>query len=96
MEVSEARRRFAAYIERPPADIRLAEGALLIALEAYPDLDVDAYLRRLDGMAEAGFGPPWAWNSNPAASSRTSMPASSRNTACAATAGIITTPATAS
>ena len=52
MEVSEARRRFAAYIARPPEDFRLAEGALLIALEAYSDLDVDACLRRLDGMAE--------------------------------------------
>ncbi len=52
MEVSEARRRFTAYIARPPEDFRLAEGALLIALEAHPDLDVDAYLRRLDGMAE--------------------------------------------
>ena len=52
MEVSEARRRFAAYIERPAADIRLAEGALLIALEACPDLDVEAYLQRLDGIAE--------------------------------------------
>lgn len=52
MVVSEARRRFAAYIERPTADIRLAEGALLIALEAYPDLDVGACLQRLDGMAE--------------------------------------------
>ena len=52
MEVSEARRRFAAYIARAPEDFRLAEGALLIALEAYPDLDVGAYLRRLDGMAE--------------------------------------------
>ena len=52
MEVSEARRRFAAYIARAPEDFRLAEGALLIALEAYPDLDVDACLRRLDGMAE--------------------------------------------
>ena len=52
MEGSEARRRFATYIARPPEDFRLAEGALLIALEAYPDLDVDAYLRRLDGMAE--------------------------------------------
>lgn len=52
MEVSEARRRFTAYIARPPEDFRLAEGALLIALEAYPDLDVGACLRRLDGMAE--------------------------------------------
>ena len=52
MEVSEARRRFAAYVARPPEDFRLAEGALLIALEAYPDLDVGVCLRRLDGMAE--------------------------------------------
>ncbi len=52
MEVSEARRRFAAYIARPPEDFHLAEGALLIALEAYPDLDVGACLRRLDGMAK--------------------------------------------
>lgn len=56
MEASEARRRFAAYIERPAADMRLAEGALLIALEAYPDLDVDACLRRLDAMAETVSG----------------------------------------
>ena len=53
MEASEARRRFAAYIARPAADVRLAEGALLIALEAYPELNVDACLRRLDGMAKA-------------------------------------------
>lgn len=52
MEASEARRRFTAYIARPLGEFRLAEGALLIALEAYPDLDVGAYLRRLDGMAE--------------------------------------------
>ena len=56
MEASEARRRFAAYIERPAAEMRLAEGALLIALEANPELDIDACLQRLDGMAEAVSG----------------------------------------
>ena len=56
MEASEARRRFAAYIERPAADMRLAEGALLIALEANPDLDIDDCLQRLDGMAQAVSG----------------------------------------
>ena len=56
MEASEARRRFAAYIERPASDMRLAEGALLIALEANPDLDIDDCLQRLDGMAEAVSG----------------------------------------
>lgn len=56
MEASEARRRFAAYIERPATDLRLAEGALLIALEAYPELDIEACLRRLDGMAKTVSG----------------------------------------
>ena len=56
MEASEARRRFAAYIERPAADMRLAEGALLIALETYPELDIDTCLRRLDAMAGAVSG----------------------------------------
>ena len=53
MEASEARRRFAAYIEQPAGEQRLAEGALLIALEAYPELDVAACLRRLDAVARA-------------------------------------------
>jgi regulator of sirC expression with transglutaminase-like and TPR domain len=52
MDVSESRRRFAALIERPHGEFRLAEGALLIALEEYPALDVQTYLRRLDAMAE--------------------------------------------
>ena len=52
MDVSEVRRRFAALIERPHGEFRLAEGALLIAQEEYPTLDVPVYLRRLDAMAE--------------------------------------------
>ena len=30
----------------------LAHGALLIARQAYPDLDVDSYLRQLDNMSQ--------------------------------------------
>src|SRR5919198_3871448 len=53
MDIAEVRRRFTALIERPHGKFRLAEGALLIAQEEYPSLDVPAYLRRLDAMAEA-------------------------------------------
>jgi regulator of sirC expression with transglutaminase-like and TPR domain len=52
MDVSEVRRRFTALIERPHGEFRLAEGALLIAQEEYPSLDMPAHLRRLDAMAE--------------------------------------------
>jgi regulator of sirC expression with transglutaminase-like and TPR domain len=37
----------------PPEAVRLAEGALLIAAEAYPDLDVDGYLAKIDAMGVA-------------------------------------------
>lgn len=53
MDASEARRRFAALAERAQGEFRLAEGALLIAQEEYPNLDVTGYMRRLDAMAEA-------------------------------------------
>lgn len=51
MDISEARQRFRSLIARPQGEIRLAEGALLIAQEEYPHLDVNAYLQRLDSMA---------------------------------------------
>ena len=53
MSLPEARRRFAAIVRQSPGDFRLAEGALLIAQEEYPALDVAHYLQRLDAMAEA-------------------------------------------
>ena len=46
-----ARRRFAALAALPDEAIDLAEGALLIAAEEYPTLDVNAYVQRLEGMA---------------------------------------------
>lgn len=51
--MSEARRHFAAVAARPDAGIDVAEAALLIAWEEYPDLDVGAYLRRLEALAAA-------------------------------------------
>ena len=46
------RERFAEIANVPDDHIDLAEGALLIAAEEYPDLDIEAYLRRLDGLAQ--------------------------------------------
>ncbi len=48
-----ARERFAAVAARDDDDIDLAEAALLIAAEEYPDLDIAGYLRRLDALAGA-------------------------------------------
>lgn len=45
--------RFQALIDRPDDEIDLAEGALLIAKKAYPDLDIGAYLSRIDRLAHA-------------------------------------------
>lgn len=53
MSATEARHRFATLIGLPQGAFRLAEGALLIAHEEYPSLDVAAYLQRLDTMAAA-------------------------------------------
>ena len=45
--------RFQALIDRPDDEIDLAEGALLIAKKAYPDLDIGDYLARIDRLAHA-------------------------------------------
>jgi regulator of sirC expression with transglutaminase-like and TPR domain len=45
------RERFAELAVAPEETIDLAEAALLIAAEAYPNLDIDAYLQRLDALA---------------------------------------------
>lgn len=44
--------RFERLVGRRESAIDLSEAALLIAQDAYPDLDVDAYLRKLDDLAE--------------------------------------------
>ncbi|MCC7354742.1 MAG: transglutaminase family protein [Anaerolineae bacterium] len=49
---SPARAFFAALVSLPDDEIGLAHGALLIAQEEYPRLDAEAYLRRLDHLAE--------------------------------------------
>lgn len=48
---AEARRRFAEYAQGEITNENLARGALLIALEDYPRLDVNGYLDELDGLA---------------------------------------------
>lgn len=49
---AEGRARFAALVGRPEGEIDLAEAALLIAAEEYPDLDMAAYLTLLARMGE--------------------------------------------
>ena len=48
---AEARRQFREYAEGEITNANLARGALLIALEDYPRIDVDGYLDELDGLA---------------------------------------------
>jgi regulator of sirC expression with transglutaminase-like and TPR domain len=43
--------RFTRLVQQPEESVRLDEGALLIAAHAYPDLDVDAQVARLDELA---------------------------------------------
>ncbi len=47
-----ARRQFAEFAAKEVSNEALARGALLIALEDYPQLDVAAYLGRLDDLAK--------------------------------------------
>lgn len=49
---AEARRQFREFAERDFGNDELARGALLIALEDYRQLDIDAYLARLDELAQ--------------------------------------------
>ncbi len=42
---------FERVIELPDAEINLAEGALILAADEYPDLDVSRYLAELDALA---------------------------------------------
>ena len=48
---AEARRQFREYAEGDITNANLARGALLIALEEYPRLDVEGYLDELDALA---------------------------------------------
>ena len=50
---SHARERFAELVSGSEADLNLAEAALLIAQEEQPELDVAAYLGRLDALADS-------------------------------------------
>lgn len=45
--------RFAAAIAQSDERIDLAHAALLVAANVYPNVDVDAYVRRLDALADA-------------------------------------------
>ncbi|HEY0590780.1 MAG TPA: transglutaminase-like domain-containing protein [Thermoanaerobaculia bacterium] len=49
---AEARRRFEEYARGEIRESNLAVGALLVALEEYPRLDVDAYVAKLDELAD--------------------------------------------
>jgi regulator of sirC expression with transglutaminase-like and TPR domain len=50
--VPSPRSRFERAIQGPDAEVELARAALLVAAEEYPQLPVDAYLHRLDVLAE--------------------------------------------
>lgn len=49
--------RFKALLDGPEAEIRLDEAALLVAAHAYPELDIDHELSRLDELADTCFAP---------------------------------------
>lgn len=50
--MTDYRERFAAIAARPDKDIDIAQAALWIAQEEYPEIEVDAYLRRFDELAD--------------------------------------------
>jgi len=49
---SSTRRRFTQEVRRAETDLNLARAALLVAKEQYPQLSIEMYLARLDGLAE--------------------------------------------
>jgi regulator of sirC expression with transglutaminase-like and TPR domain len=49
----DATARFTALVQGPEQSLRLDEGAFLIAAHAYPDLDVEAEMARLDALADS-------------------------------------------
>ncbi len=51
--MTDHREALAKLMRRPQEEIDLAYAALLIARERYPDLDIDAYVAKLDELAEA-------------------------------------------
>ena len=53
---AEVRERFARIVNDPEEQLDLAEAALLIAKEEQPNLDIEAYLHRLDELAAAVRG----------------------------------------
>lgn len=51
--MNDARKRFESLARLPDHQIDVAEAALVIAKEEYPDLDIGSYLARLDDLAAA-------------------------------------------
>lgn len=64
--LDDPRAAFAAAIDRPEPEIDLGYVALTIAAEEYRDLDVDAYVRRLDELAD-GVRPRLSGDEGPSA-----------------------------
>ncbi|PSN18103.1 hypothetical protein C7271_14295 [filamentous cyanobacterium CCP5] len=52
MEFPVARQQFYREVQQPDESVDLAKAALYIAQEAYPELEIKAYLKALDTMAE--------------------------------------------
>ncbi len=61
---------FAAEVGRPDAQLNLARAALCMGLFEYPDLDVGAYVRQLDQLAESAEPAALAAESPPVALAR--------------------------
>jgi regulator of sirC expression with transglutaminase-like and TPR domain len=59
MPARSARARFGETVQKPEPEIDLAEAALLIAAEEYPQLAPEPYLRRLDELAERARDRLW-------------------------------------